>query len=142
MSGKRGDYDIVTPHYQNSVDFWSDKENVQRLYLFDKKGRATLVMEQLGGIKIHPGAKVLDIGAGPGTLAVPLARRGCKVTAVEPSPTMVSALRDYQASEQVEEIRIIEKTWEDVTVGRAGGTIRYCHCIIFALDDRHRGGHP
>jgi len=112
---------LATPHYKNSVDFWSDKANVERLYLYDKKGRATLVMEQLGGIKIHPGAKVLDIGAGPGTLAVPLARRGCQVTVVEPSATMVSALRDYQASEQVEEIRIIEKTWEDVTVEELEG---------------------
>ena len=112
---------LATPHYKNSVDFWSDKENVERLYLYDKKGRATLVMEQLGGIKIHPGAKVLDIGAGPGTLAVPLARRGCNVTAVEPSATMVSALRDYQVSEQVEGIRIIEKKWEDVTVEELEG---------------------
>ena len=78
-------------------------------------------MEQLGGIKIYPGAKVLDIGAGPGTLAVPLARRGCKVTVVEPSPMMVSALREYQASEQVEDIRIIEKRWEDVTIEELGG---------------------
>ncbi|MCU0631150.1 MAG: hypothetical protein MUF37_08370, partial [Methanoregulaceae archaeon] len=36
---------LSTPHYKNSVDFWSDKENVERLYLYDKKGRATLVME-------------------------------------------------------------------------------------------------
>ncbi|MEI6840732.1 MAG: class I SAM-dependent methyltransferase, partial [Methanomicrobiales archaeon] len=112
---------LATPHYQNSIDFWSDEENVRRLYLYDKKGRATLVMEQLGGIKIHPGAKVLDIGAGPGTLAVPLARRGCMVTAVEPSPIMVSALREYQASEQVADICIIEKKWEDVTVEELGG---------------------
>ncbi|MEI6293119.1 MAG: class I SAM-dependent methyltransferase [Methanomicrobiales archaeon] len=112
---------LSTPHYSKSIDFWSDEENVRRLYLYDKKGRANLVMEQLGGIKVYPGAKVLDIGAGPGTLAVPLARRGCKVTVVEPSPVMVSALRDYQASEKVEEIHIIEKRWEDVTVEELGG---------------------
>lgn len=122
---------LATPHYLNSIDFWSDEENVRRLYLYDKKGRATLVMEQLGGIKIYPGAKVLDIGAGPGTLAVPLARRGCKVTAVEPSGVMVSALRDYQASEQVDDIRIIEKKWEDVTIEEWGGrlilSLRHIH---------------
>lgn len=112
---------LATPHFKKSIDFWSDEENVRRLYLDDRKGRISLVLEQLAGMKIYPGAKVLDIGAGPGTLSVPLARRGCQVTAVEPSPVMVSAFRDYQASEKVEDIRIIEKKWEDVTVGELEG---------------------
>ena len=112
---------LATPHFKKSIDFWSDEENVRRLYINDRKGRITLVLEQLGGMKIYPGAKVLDIGAGPGTLSVPLARRGCIVTAVEPSAVMVAALRDYQASEQVDDIRIIEKKWEDVTVEELDG---------------------
>jgi len=112
---------LATPHFKKSIDFWSDEENVRRLYINDRKGRITLVLEQLGGMKVYPGAKVLDIGAGPGTLSVPLARRGCIVTAVEPSSVMVAALRDYQASEQVADIRIIEKKWEDVTVEELGG---------------------
>ena len=112
---------LSVPHYRNSIDFWSDEKNVRRLYLEGRKGRTTLVMEQLGGMKIYPGAKVLDIGAGPGTLSVPLARRGCRVTVIEPSAVMVSALKDYQASEQVKDLRIIEKKWEDITVEELEG---------------------
>jgi SAM-dependent methyltransferase len=39
-----------------------------------------------------PGARVADLGAGTGHLAVPLARRGLQVTAVEPARAMLAAL--------------------------------------------------
>jgi ubiquinone/menaquinone biosynthesis C-methylase UbiE len=38
------------------------------------------------------GARVLELGAGIGHLAVPLAQRGCQVTAVEPAQEMLATL--------------------------------------------------
>jgi SAM-dependent methyltransferase len=38
---------------------------------------------------LRPGIKVLDLGCGPGTYAVPLAQRGAVVTAVDLSPAML-----------------------------------------------------
>ena len=41
----------------------------------------------------HLGAPVLDIGAGTGRVAIPLAAHGCSVTALEPALAMIDQLR-------------------------------------------------
>lgn len=66
-------------------------------------------------LPVTAGQTVLDIGAGPGTLALPLARRGVMVTAVEPSAAMASLLRQHAAEEGLGgRIRILEARWEEV----------------------------
>lgn len=42
--------------------------------------------------RFEPGASIVDFGAGWGRLALPLARDGYRVTAVEPSPAMIDQL--------------------------------------------------
>jgi SAM-dependent methyltransferase len=43
---------------------------------------------------MKPGDGALDLGCGPATLAIPLARRGAKVTALDPEPGMIAAARE------------------------------------------------
>ena len=40
--------------------------------------------------RLSPGARVLDLGCGPGALALHLARRSCRVTAVDAAPAMLA----------------------------------------------------
>jgi SAM-dependent methyltransferase len=95
-------------------DYWMDEENVRR-YLENTRGQyGEVVSWQLGSMVIHPGCRVLDIGSGPGTLAVPLAKLGCRVTVVEQSPLMCAALEEYRAAEKADPITIIHKRWEEV----------------------------
>ncbi|MDM7938760.1 MAG: class I SAM-dependent methyltransferase, partial [Methanothrix sp.] len=63
-----------------------------------------------------PKSRVLDIGAGPGTLAIPLAQKVAHVTAVEPAEGMVSVMRDKMAEFAVQNITVVQKRWEDVDV--------------------------
>jgi SAM-dependent methyltransferase len=61
---------------------------------------------------------VLDIGAGTGAFAIPLAREIKEVTVVEPSPEMLKVL-----SEKIDDltnVRIVTKRWEDVDIAEIG----------------------
>lgn len=55
----------------------------------------------LDRLDLRPGARLLDVGCGSGALAVPAARRGCSVTAVDLAPRMIDLLADRARSEGV-----------------------------------------
>jgi SAM-dependent methyltransferase len=61
-------------------------------------------------------SRVLDIGAGPGNLAVPLSKKVSHISAVEPAQGMVEVFRDSMALEGANNIRLIPKRWEDVDI--------------------------
>ncbi len=58
----------------------------------------------------------LDVGAGFGALAVPLARCMERVTAVEPSPAMAAGLRDAIKREGLGNLAVVEAAWGEVAV--------------------------
>jgi len=82
--------------------YWNNPVNVNRFAKRMRKSADNGVLQQILDMGIEKGASVLDIGAGPGSLAVPLAKSGSFVTAVEPSKPMCCALLSYAADEGVE----------------------------------------
>ena len=64
---------------------------------------------------ISPDFEVLDIGAGPGTLAIPLAEKVRKVTVVEPSREMIKYLVKEVEEEGVKNIEVIDKSWQEIS---------------------------
>ncbi|NMC75869.1 MAG: class I SAM-dependent methyltransferase, partial [Candidatus Methanofastidiosa archaeon] len=81
--------------YDNSKLIKEDGEKRAKEFNFDKKYR------------------VLDIGAGPGVLAIPLARYIKKVTVVEPSASMIDLLKKHMIDEGLTNIEIFKSKWED-----------------------------
>jgi len=65
--------------------------------LFDRRHGVVLADDEVDQLwhaaGFHSGATVLDIGAGTGRVAIPLAVRGCTVVALEPARGMVDQLR-------------------------------------------------
>lgn len=75
--------------------------------------RGDYIDQFMGLCDVRPGETVLDIGAAAGTLAIPLARRDARVTALEPSVVMRELLTERSVRENVDTIRIVEGRWED-----------------------------
>ena len=63
---------------------------------------------------IKPVFEVLDVGAGPGSLTIPLARLVKKVVALDPSKEMLKVLEENAVEEGIENIETINKTWQEV----------------------------
>ena len=71
--------------------------------------RVQAIMEHIG---LDSSRTVLDIGCGPGNLAVPLAKRCGSVTALDPAQAMLDNLEQLALSEGVKNITTISKGWE------------------------------
>lgn len=58
----------------------------------------------------------LDIGAGCGTLAMPLAKAGKSVTALDSSAAMIEILREDMARDKIRNIRPVQAEWGKVEI--------------------------
>jgi 2-polyprenyl-3-methyl-5-hydroxy-6-metoxy-1,4-benzoquinol methylase len=70
----------------------------------------------LATLRANPDSTVLDIGAGTGGWAIPMARHAKKVTALEPSPGMIAVLQENVEQEGIRNIEIVRGGWPDTVV--------------------------
>ena len=82
---------------------------------------------------LEPDYAVLDIGAGTGRFAIPMAKVAREVTAVEPSPNMSAFLRENAAAEGASNIRLVESGWEDAQVERHD--VVFCSHAMYTTPD-------
>lgn len=73
-----------------------------------------LIADVVARCRLDRGGRVLDLGCGPGFLAVPLATLGAEVTAVDPQPEMLAAGQAEAAAAGCRRIIWIESTTEDL----------------------------
>ena len=102
------------PKYGSSSQFWGNKKKIHTVYTRGDQGHEEKTNTRLAVMNIPDGSRILDIGAGPGTYAIPLAKKGCTVTVVEPSPVMRELLAARMNEEKITTITVIPKRWEDV----------------------------
>lgn len=110
---------IAVPGFREGPGFFQQPANVERF--FSRRSPPNPRFErQLALLERRSWSSVLDIGPGPGHLAIPLAARGARVTAVEPAAPMREVLARNAADAGVE-IEVVPSAWEDVDPAALGG---------------------
>lgn len=105
---------LAVPKKDSPDSFWNDRKRLSDHFISNLNSWRKEAEERIAVMGIRDGSRVLDIGAGTGTLAVPLAAHGCDVVAVEPAEAMREALEIYARQQQVRPIAVVPKRWEDV----------------------------
>jgi ubiquinone/menaquinone biosynthesis C-methylase UbiE len=93
---------------------WGNRENAERYDANSRTEYDARIHMTLDALAVTREHRVLDIGSGPGTLAIPLAPKVKEITAVEPGAGMVSIMQERAAHEGITNIRCLQKRWEDV----------------------------
>ncbi len=83
---------------------------VSRLFIADPRRTDDEVLDRLLPLA-RPAETWLDIGAGAGRYALPLALRVREVLALDPSPGMLAALAELAAEHGIANVRAIEARW-------------------------------
>ena len=83
--------------------------------------------------QVTPEDTLIDVGAGGGRLALPLALNCRRVVAVEPSPSMCAVLRETAAEHNIDNVSLVESDWLNATVGQA--EIVLCSHVVYVVQD-------
>ena len=112
----RSGYNRRRAHGEDHGSMWDKRAKQYNESVMQNKYRRR-TERQIEKIALNPDYTVLDIGSGPGTLAIPIAKRVKGVTAIDPSKGMLACLQENMEKEEVENIVCINKRWEDVELG-------------------------
>jgi SAM-dependent methyltransferase len=80
---------------------------------------------------LRPGDRLLEIGAATGKATLPLARRGYRITCIEPGPALAAVARAQLAGFDVE---VVERRFEDWDPGRERFDLVYAATAWHWLD--------
>ncbi len=101
-------------HSDDPSHNWNMRENAERYDSTSRSEYDERVLTTINGLDITKESRVLDIGAGPGTLALPLVSRVKEIAAIEPGEGMAAILNERMKKDGVTNITIISKRWEDI----------------------------
>jgi len=101
-------------HGKDLAAHWDSKAKVFNKRVMKNTERAN---SQVAELELTSSETVLDIGAGTGRLALPMARLAKSVTALDQSAGMLACLQENMDAEGLKNIQCLQKSWQDVSSG-------------------------
>jgi SAM-dependent methyltransferase len=114
----------------SSADFYAP---VAGMFRADPRRQDEPALDALRAL-VRPTDTVLDIGAGGGRYALPLALDAGEVIAVDPSAGMLDVLRDGMTEHTIGNIQVIEGRWPEVSDGMRADVSLIAH-IGYDVED-------
>ncbi len=111
------------------ADHWTD---YARQFKDDPHRQGDPVVEALR-TRLRPGDTLLDVGAGGGRLALPLALSCRSVTAVEPSPSMCAVLNETAGEYGISNLSVTQAGWLEAEVEPADVVL--CSHVVYVVED-------
>ena len=132
VAAEQAQYESAIPPSQQTGDFWGPQAA-----RFRGARSADGIAPQDAFVdyllpRIQPGARVLDVGSGAGRYALPLARTGAKVIALDPSEAMIQMLRQDAQAEGLD-IESHISSWEAADIVPAD--IVVCAHVLYPVKD-------
>ncbi len=93
-------------------------KRINRVKEGEPRDKDDYISKMLDRIEVQPDWTVLDIGCGPGTLAIPLAQKVKNVTGLDISTEMLKRLKENAGRIGLENIQYMNSSWQDALVGR------------------------
>ncbi len=94
----------------------------------DELDKDDYISKMLDRIEVKPDWSVLDIGCGPGTLAIPLAKKAKNLTALDISSEMLKHLRANAEKAGLNNIRYLNASWQEAFAAKSAGV----HDVVVA----------
>ncbi len=95
---------------------WQSRASARQFWEMTRKNSEKRLDITLEGFELDETARLLDVGAGPGNLSIPCAKRFAHVTAVEPAKGMIDLLMENAKKTKSKNITPVQKKWEAFNV--------------------------
>ncbi|WP_459202614.1 methyltransferase domain-containing protein [Methanococcus sp. CF] len=99
---------------KESKNFWDSFSKNYAKNVLNKNERIEKNVEYFkNAFDINKNTSILEIGPGPGTYTIPLSKEVGEITVVEQSTGMIDILKNRMKEEEIDNINIINKRWDD-----------------------------
>jgi predicted TPR repeat methyltransferase len=108
-------------HWENTMaqkELWDKRaesfdKRINRVMEGEPRDKDDYISKMFDRIEVKPGWTVLDIGCGPGTLAIPLAQKAKSVTGLDISTEMLKRLKMNAEKIGLDNIQYLNSSWQD-----------------------------
>lgn len=122
---------------KETPEFWSEKADIFAKKAHSPSSRKDCI-DFLNKFVWSKNETVLDVAAGPGTYAIPLAKEVNRITATDFSSAMLEQLKKQAITENVSNIETVCGRWLDLEFTEKYDTVLCLNCLgVITIDENH-----